>query len=239
MTEPRTGTAGLHLVCAGGFKAAMERIVPRFEAASGVACRISVGTPADTRRLMGGGTPFDAAVVTNHTLTGEVAASIDPATRFSAAKSPAGMGVRAALAVAPIDSEASLRAAIEAVDSIALSDPLAGTAMATHILAAAEGIGLRAAIEAKARYIHGPGFVVARRVADGEADAVMTLATEILSVPGIRFLGVLPASMRLGTVFDAALARAAANPAAARAFLDWLRGGEAQALMESTGLVAP
>lgn len=230
---------GLRLVCAGGFKAAMEKLAPRFEAASGVACTVTVGTPADTRHLMGGGTPFDVAVVTNHTLTDAVEASIDPSTRFSVARSPAGIGVRECLDVQAVDSEATLRAAITTVGSIALSDPKAGTAMATHILAAAGRIGLRDALEAKVRYVHGPGFVVARRVADGEADAVMTLATEILSAPGIRFLGTLPASMGLGTAFDGAIARAAANPSAARAFLDYLRSREAIGLMQSTGLIDP
>ena len=235
-----TDDAGtLRIVSAGGFKAAMERIASRFEATTGRRCTVTVGTPADTRRLMGGGTPFDVAVVTNHTLTDAVADSIDPQTRFSLAKSPAGMGVREALDVPPIDSEASLRTAILAVNTIALSDPRAGTAMATHILAAADTIGLRTELAAKARYIMGPGFVVAAKVAAGEADAVMTLATEILSAPGIRYLGALPPSMKLGTVFDAAIAKATADAQAARAFVDFLRGEEAGELMRSTGLVAP
>jgi molybdate transport system substrate-binding protein len=227
----------LRIISAGGFKAAMEKIAARFEAVTGHRCAITVGTPADTRRLMSGGAPFDVAVVTGHTLTDAVAASIDPHTRFSVAKSPVGMGVREDLAVPAIGSEETFRAAIASVSTIALSDPRAGTNLANYIMAAAADIGLRSELEAKARYIMGPGFVVAQRVAAGEADAVMTLATEIISASGIRYLGAIPDSMKLGTVFDAAIANAARDAAAAQSFIAFLRTAEAADIMRSTGLV--
>ena len=241
MTNAPDGTGELRLICAGGFKAAIEKLATRFEAITGRRSVITIGTPADTRRLMSGGTPFDVAVVTGHTLTDAVAASIDPHTRFSVAKSPAGMGAREDLAVPAIGSEEAFRAAIAAVSTIGLSDPQAGTNMASHILVAAAEIGIRSELEAKARYIMGPGFVVARRVAAGEADAVMTLATEITSAPGIRYLGALPDSMKLGTVFGAAIANTDANATrdatAAQAFVAFLKTGEAGDIMRSTGLV--
>jgi molybdate transport system substrate-binding protein len=237
MTNVPHGTRELRVISAGGFKAAMEKIAARFEATTGRKCLVTVGTPSDTRRLMSGGAPFDVAVVTWHTLTDKVAASIDPGTQFSVAKSPVGMGVRADLDVPPIASEAAFRSAIAAVSSIAFSDPRAGTDMAKYILDAADAIGMRSELEAKARYIMGPGFVVAQRVAAGEADAVMTLATEIISASGIRYLGTIPDSMKLGTVFEAAIAIAAADVSAAQSFIDFLRSAEAKDIMRSTGLV--
>jgi molybdate transport system substrate-binding protein len=237
MTNVPRSTRELRAICAGGFKAAIEKIATRFEATTGRTCVITIGTPADTRRLMSGGAPFDVAVVTGHTLTDTVAASIDPHTRFSVAKSPVGMGVREDLAVPAIGSEEAFRAAIASVSTIGLSDPRAGTNLANYILAAAAEIGIRSELEAKARYIMGPGFVVARRVAAGEADAVMTLATEIISAPGIRYLGAIPDTMKLGTVFDAAIANAAGDRCAAQSFIAFLRTGEARDIMRSTGLV--
>ena len=237
MTNVPHSAGELRVICAGGFKAAIEKIAARFEATTGRRSVITIGTPADTRRLMSGGAPFDVAVVTGHTLTDTVAASIDPHTRFSLAKSPVGMGVREDLTVPAIGSEEAFRAAISAVGTIGLSDPQAGTNLANDILAAAAKIGLRSELEAKARYIMGPGFVVARRVAAGEADAVMTLATEIISAPGIRYLGAIPDSMKLGTVFDAAIANAAGDRAAAQSLIAFLRTGEARDIMRSTGLV--
>lgn len=237
MTNVSHNTGALRVISAGGFKAAMEKIAARFEAITGRRSVVTVGTPTDTRRLMGGGTPFDVAVVTWHTLTDAVAASIDPHTQFSIAKSPVGMGVREDLDVPAIGSEEAFRAAIAAVSTIAFSDPRAGTDMAKYILDAAAGIGIRSELEAKARYIKGPGFVVAQHVAAGEADAVMTLATEIISASGIRYLGTVPDSMKLGTVFEAAIANATADLSAAQSFIEFLRTGEARDIMRSTGLV--
>jgi molybdate transport system substrate-binding protein len=237
MTNVPHSTTELRVICAGGFKAAMEKIAARYEATTGRKCLVTVGTPTDTRRLMSGGAPFDVAVVTGHTLTDKVAASIDAGTQFSVAKSPVGMGVRVDLDVPAIGSEEAFRDAIAAVGTIAFSDPRAGTDMAKYILDAAAGIGLRSELEAKARYIMGPGFVVAQRVAAGEADAVMTLATEIISASGIRYLGTIPESMKLGTVFEAAIGNAAADVSAAQSFIEFLRTGEARDIMRSTGLV--
>ena len=237
MTNVLHSNGELRVICAGGFKAAMEKIAARFEATTGRRSAVTVGTPADTRRLMGGGAPFDVAVVTWHTLTDTVAASIDPHTRFRVATSPVGMGVREDLDVPAIGSEEAFRAAIAAVSTIAFSDPRAGTDMAKYILDAAAGIGIRSELEAKARYIMGPGFVVAQRVAAGEADAVVTLATEIISASGIRYLGTVPESMKLGTVFEAAIANAAADVSGAQSFIEFLRSAEAGDIMRSTGLV--
>jgi molybdate transport system substrate-binding protein len=147
------------------------------------------------------------------------------------------MGVRESLAVPAISSEESFRDAIANVATIGFSDPQAGTNLANDILDAAARIGLRSQLEAKARYILGPGFVVARRVASGEADAVMTLATEIISAPGIRYLGAVPDSMQLGTFFEAAIAVSPADLTAAKAFITFLRTAEAKEIMLSTGLV--
>jgi molybdate transport system substrate-binding protein len=229
--------AELRIICAGGFKAAMEQIAPLFEGSSGCKMQVTIGTPADTRRMMTDGTAFDAFIVTRHSINEAAVAALVPETRFSVAKSPVGMGVREALPIDAIGSESAFRAAISAVRSIGLSDPTAGTALAKDILAAAERLGLRQEIEAKVRYIMGPGFVVAQRVAAGEADAVMTLATEIIPAKGIRYLGEVPSSMGLGTVFDAGIAKASAASTAANDFLRFLKTDEVRAVMQRTGLV--
>lgn len=234
MCDP--GSTVIRLIGAGGFKAALERLAKHFESITGHHSEIRIGTPAQTRQLMSSGYRFDVAVVTGHTLTDTVADSIDPATRFSIARSPVGMGVRADITAPSITCETTFYGALQAVDSIGLSDPAAGTLLANHVLAAADALGLRPLIEGKARYIDGPGFIVAGRVAAGAADSVITLATEIHSAEGIRYLGALPGSMNLGTVFDAAVSTAPLDAGLAQAFHAFLKTSEAGEIMRSTGL---
>ena len=237
--SPTAATSEMRMICAGGFKAAMEKLAPLFEAKTGIRLAITIGTPTDTRRLMSEGAPFDVAVVTRVSLNDAAASAFARGSRFSIAKSPVGMGVREVLTVPAIGSQAAFRTAIDTVGSIGLSDPKAGTNLANDILAAAEKIGLRSAIEAKARYINGPGFVIAKSVAAGEADAVMTLATEIIPAAGIRYLGSIPESMGLGTVFDAGIAKEKDAMEGPRLFMEFLRSPQASEIMRSTGLVAP
>ena len=56
-------TDHLNVLCAGGFRAAMEVLAPRFEAAHGVSLALTFATPAATREHLAAGLPFDAGVV--------------------------------------------------------------------------------------------------------------------------------------------------------------------------------
>ena len=95
MTSDKTA---IHVICAGGFRAAMEKIAPLFTQISGVSVSLTFGAPAKTRELVCAGAGFDAAVVTLGSLNDEASAQLDPQTRFIVAKSPVGMGLRAGLA---------------------------------------------------------------------------------------------------------------------------------------------
>ena len=76
--------------------------------------------------------------------------------------------------------------------AIALSDPRAGTNVANEVLAATDRPGLGERLRARAVVINGPGSVVSRAVAEGHAQAVITLSSEIVPIEGVRFLGRLP-----------------------------------------------
>jgi molybdate transport system substrate-binding protein len=234
--EPLSSAADeLHIICAGGFVSAMEHVGPRFENESGHKIFLTVGTPAKTRELMSSGAAFDAAVVTVGSLDEAANAAFAPGSRFSVAKSPVGMGVRADVSAPDVTSLESFRAAIAAVGSVGLSDPKAGTNLAADILGAAAKLGFADELRAKVRYIVGPGSVVSTEVGKGAADAVMTLGTEIRSVENVRYLGNIPNEMGLGTVFDAGSAKRSDNPVTAL-FLSFLRTEKTKSLMRDTGL---
>ena len=56
-------TDHLDILCAGGFRAAMEALAPRFEAAHGLRLALTFATPAATRTHLEAGFPFHAGVV--------------------------------------------------------------------------------------------------------------------------------------------------------------------------------
>jgi molybdate transport system substrate-binding protein len=227
----------LRIICAGGFRAAMEAIAPAFEASSGETIRLTFGAPARTRELVTAGEGFDLAVVTAGSLDDAASAQLDAASKFTVARSPVGMGLRAELEKRPISQVADFIAVIDSVASVGLSDPQAGTNLGVDILANAERLGFADKLRGKVKLVHGPGSVVSAEVAKGEIDAVITLASEIVTVEGVTFLGAIPDDMRLGTPFVAATRKGQANAAAQR-FLAFLKSQDSQAMMRKTGLVA-
>jgi molybdate transport system substrate-binding protein len=227
----------LRIICAGGFRAAMEEIAPAYEASSGDKVRLTFGTPAKTRELVTAGEDFDLAVVTLGSLDEAASAQLDSASRFTVARSPVGMGLRAGLEKRPIGQLADFIAVIESVSSVGLSDPKAGTNLGADILANAERLGFADKLRDKVKLVFGPGSLVSAQVAKGEIDAVITLASEIITVDGVTFLGAIPDEMRLGTPFVAATRRGQVG-VAAQQFLTFLQTPESQATMRKTGLVA-
>lgn len=235
MERSAVGT-DLRIICAGGFKTAMLDIAPRFEAAFGHKLAITFGTPKRNTELISAGSGFDLVVVTFATLSETTKPHIAQPTRFDVALSPVGMGVRESLTTPDITSVESFKAAVTSLTSIGLSDPTSGTTLANDIIAAAKTIGVSDEIEARKRTFVGPGSVVSIEVGKGNADAVMTLATEIIGTPGVRFIGPVPHEMKLGTTFTAAIASATGKHAAAADFLAFLKTDEARSIMRAKGL---
>ncbi|MDB5641132.1 MAG: transporter substrate-binding protein [Hyphomicrobiales bacterium] len=236
MNDQASGAA-LRIICAGGFRAAMEAIAPQFESESGSRVSLTFGTPAKTRELVSAGTDFDLAVVTAGSLDEAATAQLDAATRFTVARSPVGMGLRAGLEKRSISALPDFIAVIESLSSIGLSDPKAGTNLGADILANAERLGFADKMRDKVKLVFGPGSLASASVAKGEIDAVITLASEIITVEGVTFLGAIPEEMRLGTPFVAAAARGDVPPAAQQ-FLDFLKTPGSVEKMRKTGLVA-
>jgi molybdate transport system substrate-binding protein len=228
-------STSLQLLCAGGFRAAIERMAPEFEKASGVGLNLSFTTPAKTREWLEAGFPFDLGIV--------VGAVLDKARQdgfgfskntFKLALSPLGMGVPEHGPNLPVSTLADLKASLDELESIALSDPAAGTNVANEVLASAEAAGLTA-LRAKAVLVHGPGSIVSAEVAKGLAQSVITLSSEIVPIAGVKFLGVLPAALQSEYAMQV-LAADRPSPEV-QALITFLQGAQAQAAMKTVGLV--
>jgi len=215
----------------------MEALATRFEAAHGLRLALTFATPAATRAHLEAGFPFHAGVVVASVLAKAQADGLAlPASSFKLAVSPLGMGVPEGGPLLSVETVADFGAAVAALESIALSDPKAGTNVANEVLAAAErlGLGLGELLRARAIFINGPGSVVSGAVAQGHAQAVITLSSEIVPVEGMRFLGRLPQEMQTEYAMQALAADAA--PPASLALMEYLRGAEAREIMGGVGL---
>lgn len=228
-------TQDIRFLCAGGFRAAMDALSPLFEKAHGVTISTTYATPARTREFLEAGFPFDAGVI--------VASVLEKAQRdglatdapsFKLAICPVGLGVALDRPAPDISSLDTFRRALGDIGRLGLSDPAAGTNLGAETLAHADRLGFGELMRAKVVLFNGPGSAVSAAVARGEADAVITLASEIAPINGVRYVGRLPDELQTEYAMQALAPATMSEPA--RRLLEFLRGEPAKEIMRNAGL---
>jgi len=154
------------------------------------------------------------------------------------ARSLIGMVVRAGAEKPDIGSVEALRNTLLAAKSIAYSDSGSGTYLSTTLFSR---LGVADQIAGKSRRVRGPpsGEPVAAVVARGEAEIGFQQVSELIHVPGITFVGAIPAEVQPMFVFAGALAVSVRQPEAANALLQFLASPEASAAILKAGLMPP
>ena len=145
------------------------------------------------------------------------------------------MVVRAGAAKPDIGSVAALRSTLLAAKSIAYSDSGSGTYLSTKLFSE---LGVAEEIAAKSRKVRGPpsGEPVAGVVARGEAEIGCQQVAELMHVPGVTFVGALPAEVQPNFSFAGTLTSTVRQPEAARALIRFLASSEAAPLIARAGL---
>ena len=154
------------------------------------------------------------------------------------ARSLIGMVVREGAAKPDISSVEALRNTLLAAKSIAYSDSGSGTYLSTRLFAR---LGVADQIAGKSRKVRGPpsGEPVAAVVARGEAEIGFQQVSELIHVPGIAFVGTIPAEVQPGFSFAGALTSTVRQPEAAGALLRFLASPEAAPVILKAGLAPP
>ena len=151
------------------------------------------------------------------------------------ANSLVGMVVRAGADKPDIGTVEALRKTLLAAKSIAYSDSGSGTYLSTVLF---PRLGIWEDVKGKSRKIRGgpSGEPVAAVVARGEAEIGFQQVSELIRVPGITFVGAIPADVQPGANFAGVLASTAREPEAGRALLNFLTSPEAAPVITKAGL---
>ena len=209
--------ADVHVMISAGFYGAYAELGPAFERTSGhhlvttrgpsmgdspeaIPTRLTRGETADVVILDGGAADELAR-------RGLVRAD----TKVELARSMIGMVVRAGAAKPDISNVEAFRNTLLAAKSIAYSDSGSGTYLSTTLFAR---LGVADQVAAKSRKVRGPpsGEPVAAVVARGEAEIGFQQVSELIRVPGVTFVGSIPAELQPGFSFAGALTSAAQQP---------------------------
>ena len=160
---------------------------------------------------------------------------VSASSKVNLARSEIGMVVRAGAPKPDIGSVDAFRRTLLDAKSIAYSDSASGIYLSTTLFAK---LGVAEQVMGKARKIRGPpsGEQVATVVARGEAEIGFQQVSELIDVPGVSFVGTIPAELQQELVFTAATAADTREADAAKAFVDYLKTPAATATIKAGGM---
>ena len=219
----------IKVMLSAAFKEAYLELVPQFERATGHKVEsLWVPSVQMMSRLKGGET-VDLVILS--------AASLDQlrnagliSERTDLARSGIGVAVKSGARKPDLSSGEAVKRAVLAARGIAYSTGPSGI----YLMDLFERMGIAEAIRSKVKQVQGEpaGGVVAR----GEAEIAFQQVSELLPVPGIDFVGPLPADIQQITVFSAGLHGAAKQPDAARALVKFLTAPAAAPVIRKKGM---
>lgn len=203
------------------FAAATGRRVAT-EAAGGVDVvkRVAAGEAVDVVVLSG--QAIDNLMASGHVLAGS---------RVDLVTSGVAIAVRDGARVPALGDEAAVRAAVLAARSLSYSTGPSGV----YLEKLFAGWGILEQIRARI-VVPPPGVPVGSLVASGAAELGFQQLSELLNVPGIRVVGPLPAPIQTITTFSGGISANAADPALARALLDYLASPATAPIKERCGM---
>lgn len=233
--------ADLHVMISAGFYSVYAELGPAFERASGhhlvttrgpslgdspeaIPARLARGETADVLILDGGSADELAK-----------RGFVQAGSKVLLARSQVGMVVRAGAAKPDISSVEAFRKVLLAVKSIAHSDSASGIYLSTTLF---PKLGIADQVARKTQKVRGPpsGEPVAAVVARGEAEIGFQQVSELINVPGVTFVGPIPAEIQPDVSFAGALTSKPRQPEAARALIRFLTSPEAAKTILKAGL---
>jgi molybdate transport system substrate-binding protein len=228
------------VMISGGFKSTYQALKPEIERTTGSTLVTvpgpSMGTTAEAiPNRLARGEPDDVVVMVGYALD-ELATKgeIVPGTKRVVALSPIGMVVRAGAKVPDIRTVAALRQTLLNASSVAYSDSASGVYLETTLF---KRLGIAEQIKGKAHQIR--ATPVGEIVAQGQAEIGFQEVAELLPVPGVTFVGRLPAEVQRLTPFAAAVTTRSRHPDLARRVVADLASPKARPVLEKMGLEPP
>jgi molybdate transport system substrate-binding protein len=203
-----------------------------YERRSGQAVAIVSAGGVDAARRVADGEAFDFVVLAANAIE-KLAADgrVDPESRTDLARSPVAIAVAAGATRPDVCSEPAIRDAVLRARSIGYSTGPSGE----HLVGLFKRWGI-ADLSAPRIVQAPPGVPVATLVARGDVELCFQQLSELMDVPAVDVIGLLPPEIQLTTVFAAAVCRTSSCPVDAAALLSYLASSEAAAAKRRHGM---
>lgn len=216
-------------------KGVLEELAPAFERASGVKVIPESIGGVDVNKRVKAGEAVDLVILAAHAIDALINEShLVTGSRVDLVTSGVAIAVRAGASRPDIGSEAAVKAAVLAAKTVGYSTGPSGVYLAKLF----ERWGILEQIQARI-VVAPPGVPVGGLVARGEAELGFQQMSELIHLPGIDVIGVMPPAIQTITTFSAGIAVASKMPVTTvRAFLDFARSAAASGAICANGMEA-
>jgi molybdate transport system substrate-binding protein len=223
----------LRVVASNGVKAVLENLRAQEEKAIGRPLAIQFNTAAALKRRIDAGEQFDVAFLASDVIDDLVReGKILAGTRKDLSRTGVGIGIRAGAPKPAIGTAEALKRTLRSAKSITYVQEGASR---VSIDKAFERLGIVDEMKLKTTF-HPRSGPANAMVAEGKADLILTLISEIVPAPGVALLGPLPADLQNYVSFAAGVNAHSKNVEAAKALINFLAGPAAASAFKAQGM---
>lgn len=231
----QANAAEIKVLSAGAFKQVVLALVPGFEKQTGHKVSVDNGTAGELKKRIEGGEAFDVTIITpavidELTAAGKIAAG----TKTALASVGVGVMVKAGAPKPDISTVDAFKKAVLAAKTVAYIDPASGGSSGVYLEKLFQKMGIADQVKPKAKLKKG-GYV-ADLIVSGEAELGIHQISEIVPVKEVTLVGPLPKEIQNTTTYAGGLSPAPKDKDAAAAFLKYLAGPDAAAVLKSKGM---
>ena len=222
------------LVAPGGARAAIEGLIPGFEAKTGIKVKATYGSGLGTKKQVAQGDVFDIQVVQPPFPAVLASGNVVVKSQTPLASVAVGVVVKKGAAKPDISTAAAVKKMLLAATSVTYPDPSGGAAAGVSFDKTLAQLGIAKEVQTKIKRAQG-GAGAMKLVADGQVEIGLTFLSE-MQEPGIDVLGPLPAEISVPTRLVGFVSSHTKDAKAATALLKYLSSPEAAKVYRANGM---
>ena len=236
MTSSSDSGPTVTVLISGGFELAYRKAIPHFEQETGIKIETRSGAsqgsgPKTIRYQLDHGAEVDVVILSNEGLHELLSANlIAEGSVAELATAPLAAAVRTGAPNPDVSSVAALAQTLLDARLVVMPGSTSGLFIQREILPAlgvADKIRLR---------VYPRGTDSAAALAAGEADLALGPISELINIPGVEPIGILPDAVQLVQTFSAATVATAKNPGLAKRLIAFLQTETAEAAVREVGM---
>lgn len=228
--------AQVKVLMSGGFAAAYREVLPEFERTTGIAVTTSSGAsqgtgPDTIAAQLRRGAQADVVILSKEGLADLIAEGrIVAGSEVDLAQTPIGVSVRTGAPKPDISTVEAFTQTLLRAKTIAMPGSTTGIYL-TGTLLPRLGVADKILVKLSSR-----GAESAKLVADGSAALAVQPVSELLNVPGLEFVGTIPADIQYISIFSAAVVSGSTETDRARRLIAFLASDIAVSAIKRSGM---